>query len=39
MKLVLLNTNGTYSHKLTYTGIKESLFQIKKEDEKTREKL
>jgi len=33
MKLVLLNTNGTYSHKLTYTGIKESLFQIKKEDE------
>lgn len=32
MKLVLLNTNASYSHKLCYTGIKEALFQIKQED-------
>jgi spore maturation protein CgeB len=32
MKIVLLNTNGVYSHLLTYSGIKEGLFQVKKED-------
>ena len=31
-KIVLLNTNGVYSHKLTYDGIKEALEQIKSED-------
>jgi len=32
MKMVLLNTNGTYSHLLTYQGIKEGFYQIKQED-------
>jgi spore maturation protein CgeB len=32
MKIVLLNTNGTYSHLLTYVGIKEALYQLKQDD-------
>jgi hypothetical protein len=32
MKLLLLNTNGVYSHKLVFDGIREALEQIKKED-------
>ena len=31
-KVVLLCTNGVYSHKLTYDGIKQALEQIKQED-------
>jgi spore maturation protein CgeB len=33
MKICLLNTNGVYSHKIQYTGIKEALSQIQKEDD------
>jgi spore maturation protein CgeB len=33
MKIVLLNTNGVFSHAIQYKGIKEALFQIKQEDE------
>lgn len=32
MRLVLLNTNGTYSHKLCFLGIREALFKIKQDD-------
>jgi len=32
MKIVLLNTNGVYSHRLTYTGIKEGFYQLKQEN-------
>jgi spore maturation protein CgeB len=32
MKIVLLNTNGVYSHKIQYEGIRNALIQIKQED-------
>jgi spore maturation protein CgeB len=32
MKIVLLNTNGTYSHLIQYLGIKDALEQLKQEN-------
>lgn len=32
MRLILLNTNGAYSHALCYSGIREAFEQIKAED-------